>query len=253
MPTCPECGTELPAFGAPCPVCGLLEVRVARNLAREALSGEDFRVSRSVVAEVERTGEPIVVADASRDPRFEAQASIVDLRLRSVLCFPLRTPTRGLLGVVYADSSSPARFFRPRDLEIVLPFAAQAAQAIENAFAYARIRELYAETLSLARAREKVLAHLSHELRTPIAIVRGTLDVIACDLPPALGERGGRGGRPAPRGLPLVSVIRVAAGRSLPRARRFRRAPPPGLRCFLRGGFRAEIRARGASSAAPPG
>jgi signal transduction histidine kinase len=59
-----------------------------------------------------------------------------------------------------------------------MPFAAQAALAIENAFAYRRIQELYEETLSLARARERILNHVSHELKTPIAIVSGSLRIL---------------------------------------------------------------------------
>jgi signal transduction histidine kinase len=155
-----------------------LRVRVARNLDRERLSSAEFQVSRSVVAEVERTREPIVVSDASHDDRFQSSLSVVNLQLVSILCFPLKT-TRSFLGVVYADSRSVTHLFRRRDLDLTLPFVAQAAVAIENAFAYERIRELYEETLSVARAREKVLNHLSHELKTPIAIVRGALVVLA--------------------------------------------------------------------------
>lgn len=155
-----------------------LTVRVARNLDRERISSAEFQVSRSVVAEVEKTRNPIVVSDASTDTRFESKASIMNLQLRSILCFPLKT-TRSFLGTIYVDSSSPTHFFRERDADLTLPFVSQAAVAIENAFAYDRIRALYEETLSVARAREKVLNHLAHELKTPIAIVRGTLVVLA--------------------------------------------------------------------------
>jgi signal transduction histidine kinase len=133
-------------------------------------------MSRSVIAEVERTREPILIADAPNDGRFAAAASILDLRLQSILCFPLKT-TRSFLGVVYADTGSATRRFRGGDLDRMIPFAAQAAVAVENAFAFRKIRELYEETLSVARAREKILDHVSHELATPLALVRRTLEV----------------------------------------------------------------------------
>jgi signal transduction histidine kinase len=155
-----------------------LEFRVARNLDRESLSGPELQVSRTAVAEVERAGEPLVVVDALTDPRFSTQLSIMQLGVRSILCYPLRTP-RGVLGVLYADSRAVLPFLRGRGADLALPFVAQAAVAIERASAYERIRVLYEETLSVARAREKILHHLSHELKTPIGLVQGTLTMLA--------------------------------------------------------------------------
>ena len=156
---------------------GKLSIRVARNVDRERIDDPEFQVSRSVAAEVERTRQPTVVSDALRDPRFQEQSSVLKLRLHSLLCFPLKT-TRTFYGVVYVDNRSIARLFGMRHLELMLPFAAQAAVAIENAYAFAHIRELYKETQSIAAAREKILNHVSHELKTPISIIRGGLNVL---------------------------------------------------------------------------
>jgi signal transduction histidine kinase len=156
---------------------GKLEPRVARNLDRERLSGPDLQLSRTALAEVERTGLPLVVVDALVDPRFQSQSSIVKLAVRSILCYPLRTP-RQVLGFLYADARAVMEFLRTRNAELVVPFVSQAAVAIENAFAVERIHVLYEETLSIARAREKILAHLAHELRTPVSLALGALDLV---------------------------------------------------------------------------
>jgi signal transduction histidine kinase len=153
---------------------GELRVRVARNLDRRALSSAELQVSRSVVAEVERTRGPVLVADALNDSRFGSSMSVADLQLRSIICLPLKT-MRSFLGVAYVDSRSPTDLFYEGDVELGLPFVAQAAIAIENAFAYRKIRDLYEETLGIARTREKVLAHIAHELQTPVAVVEGAL------------------------------------------------------------------------------
>jgi signal transduction histidine kinase len=183
-----------------------LAVRVARNIEHERLSSAEFQVSRTVVAEVERSREPIFVSDASRDDRFQAKASVVGLGLRSILCFPLKT-TRSFLGVLYVDSSSALHFFRSRDLDRTLPFVAQAAIAIENAFAYERIRVLYEETLSVARAREKVLGHLAHELKTPIAVARFALATLGRDAPARAKGALERGDRNLQRLLDIQKTI----------------------------------------------
>jgi CRP-like cAMP-binding protein len=48
----------------------------------------------------------------------------------------------------------------------------------EQAQAIARIQELYNQTLSLARARERIVNHVSHEIKTPLAILSGTIKVV---------------------------------------------------------------------------
>ncbi|MCC6623926.1 MAG: GAF domain-containing protein [Deltaproteobacteria bacterium] len=168
----PQPRTGAALFDAP------LRVRVARNMAGEDVLGADAELSRSVVAEALRTGEPIIVNDAGNDDRFADKASVMLLNLRSVMCVPLRTHAHDF-GLVYVENRSVSEIFGARHLELARPLTAQAALAIDNAFTYQRNQKLYEETLSVARARERILNHVSHELKTPIAIVSGALKTLA--------------------------------------------------------------------------
>ncbi len=154
-----------------------LRIRVARNMGREAVRGE-AELSQSVVAEARRSGDPVIVNDAGQDDRFANKASVMLLNLRSVLCLPLRTNAHDF-GLVYVENRSLSEIFGTRHLDLVRPLTAQAALAIDNAFAYQRNQKLYEQTLSVARARERILNHVSHELKTPIAIVSGALSMVA--------------------------------------------------------------------------
>ena len=154
-----------------------LRVRVARNMGREAVRGE-AELSQSVVNEARRSGDPVIVNDAGQDDRFANKASVMLLNLRSVLCLPLRTSARDF-GLVYVENRSLSEIFGTRHLDLVRPLTAQAALAIDNAFAYQRNQKLYEQTLSVARARERILNHVSHELKTPIAIVSGALGLVS--------------------------------------------------------------------------
>lgn len=154
-----------------------LRVRVARHMSQESIESPEEEVSRSVVEDVLNTGKPCVVTNALNDKRFSNKSSVMLLNLRSVLCFPLQTKAKSY-GVLYVENRSTAQLFGEHHVEAMLPFTSQAALAIENAFAYSRIQELYEETLSVARARERILNHVSHELKTPIAIVSGTLRIL---------------------------------------------------------------------------
>ena len=78
-----------------------------RGMDEDASSIEAF--SRSVIAETFATGETVVTASASMDPRFQDSRSVRAHRLEAVLCAPMgRSP---VLGVIYLqDRSEPGPF-----------------------------------------------------------------------------------------------------------------------------------------------
>ena len=63
---------------------------------RENLALDLERLSDTVVDRVLRTGEPLLVSDATADPEFSASTSVVNLKLSSVLCVPLMHRARPL-------------------------------------------------------------------------------------------------------------------------------------------------------------
>src|SRR5262249_6191090 len=96
---------------------GELDFAVVRNWSRTELEGGSEPVSRSIVAEALRHGEPLLVEDASRDLRFAKKRSVLDMGLRSVLCAPLQVDGQ-LAGALYLESRSTRRLFGPGDLEL---------------------------------------------------------------------------------------------------------------------------------------
>jgi transcriptional regulator with GAF, ATPase, and Fis domain len=112
-----------------------LRVEVARNFDQEEIKKPSYKISRSIAEEVARTGEPVVVADAVQDERFLESMSVADLKLRSVVCFPLRT--RGEpLGVIYLDNRFQPGRFGDREISVLEMFADQAGIALRNARLY---------------------------------------------------------------------------------------------------------------------
>ncbi len=107
-----------------------LEIHSGRNLDRESLSGE--RLSRSIAARAIESRAPVTTVDASGDTRFKEALSVHELRLRSVLCLPLRT-NRGVLGALYLDNRYRAHAFSDADVSLLSAFGDQAAIALANA------------------------------------------------------------------------------------------------------------------------
>lgn len=99
----------------------------------------EFIVSRSIINEVARTGQPILTDNASESGPWKNQQSIVNFALRSILAVPLEV--RGeFIGVVYCDNRIMAGLFRDVERDMLVAFADQAAVAIENARLFETIR-----------------------------------------------------------------------------------------------------------------
>ncbi|MDX1545725.1 MAG: GAF domain-containing protein, partial [Rhodothermales bacterium] len=87
------------------------EVRARRNFTEEQL-GDVVRISKSVVREVLRSGEPVLVYEALADERYGAAESVVLQQIQSIACVPLRLKDRQI-GAIYLDSlTQRARFTR---------------------------------------------------------------------------------------------------------------------------------------------
>ncbi len=132
---------------------GEFHFRVARSVQGETLTEEASEISRSVVQEVIRTGQPVVTFDAQKDPRFTSKASVINYLLRSIMAVPLHRQGRPL-GVLYVDSKTRHVQFGQSDLELLSTFADQAATALINAQLYeAQKRDAEARRILLEVAR----------------------------------------------------------------------------------------------------
>jgi len=134
---------------------GGMRVAVARNIDQETLRRKSFKFSRSVAESVMASGESLVAADALQDERFSGNLSVHEMSLRSVICVPLRMQERSL-GALYLDNRFRRGAFAERHLELLLPFADQAAIALHNA-RLLREAEQRAAELALAKAEVESL------------------------------------------------------------------------------------------------
>jgi phosphoserine phosphatase RsbU/P len=114
---------------------GELLFRTARGIDQNTIQEPDFKISRSVVEQVARSGQSVLTSDALRDDRLSMRESVVALGLRSLLCVPLQVKQE-TIGVIYVDNRFQIGIFTQDDLELLRAIAANAAIAIENARLY---------------------------------------------------------------------------------------------------------------------
>lgn len=115
---------------------------VARGAERQILDHTKLEVSSSIIEQVIDNQEPILSLDAISDERFQDNASIVNLQLKSILCVPLKCKGR-LQGVIYVENRGQEGIFTNRELELLTAIAANAAVAIDNAQNYLDLQEQF--------------------------------------------------------------------------------------------------------------
>jgi GAF domain-containing protein len=131
-------------------------------------------LDQSINGHVFVTGEPALLNDPTSDPHFykpfQEQTGIL---MRNQIIVPLNTreKTIGCLAVINKRGGQ----FTQDDVQVLSSLAGVVALAVENAKFLEEMISSYHELENLNRAKSKILNHLSHELRTPVAIIRGTL------------------------------------------------------------------------------
>ena len=139
---------------------GELEYRIARNWEQESLDSGDYEVSRTLIDRVIEEVEAVLTTNASEDPRFGAQESVVAYNLRSVLAVPLKVKGN-LTGVIYADNKVRAGLFTEGDRTLLSGFANQAAVALENARLFGAVQTTLDEVTELKTLMEDVFASIA--------------------------------------------------------------------------------------------
>ena len=106
--------------------------QVSRNFDHEEVRDPEAKVSKTVLEKVLETGEAVISEDATTDGALEALASVGRLKLRSLLCVPLKV--RGKVeGALYIDNRFRRAAFGESERRVLEALADQCAIAIETA------------------------------------------------------------------------------------------------------------------------
>jgi phosphoserine phosphatase RsbU/P len=124
-----------------------LSVRVAQDREGRSLTG-DLQWSKSLVRRCLEEGVAVRSVVQSDQEALELGQSVYDLKLRAVMCAPMRSRNR-TVGVIYVDSRAMRREFSSRDLALFGAISAQLAISVENA-------RLHADSLEKARLQKDV-------------------------------------------------------------------------------------------------
>jgi PAS domain S-box-containing protein len=140
-----------------------------------------FPVDKGVAGEVYRTGKPLIVNDTSQSPFFFAKVDEkAGYQTRSMLDVPLVTP-RHMIGVLCAVNKKDG-VFTEADAALLCTLANLVALPIENAGINEALNRSLREVQHLNHAKDRVIHHLSHELKTPLSVLSASLNLMAKQL-----------------------------------------------------------------------
>ena len=111
------------------------------------------RFSRSIVRQCLEKAQGFLSGDATKDDRVQLSQSVVDFRIRSVMCAPLLGVSGKPFGIIQLDTQDRSKKFTEDDLKFLCGVANQSAIAMENA-------RLHEDTVTQAKLkRDLAIAH----------------------------------------------------------------------------------------------
>lgn len=125
------------------------------------------------VAQVLRTGEPLLVSNPQQEPIAAdelAQQLLQELGFRSFICVPLVARGR-MLGALMFVRAHANRRYTQSDLQVAQELARRAALAVDNA-------RLYQEAQQAVQARDDLFSMVTHDLKNPLTTINGYADVL---------------------------------------------------------------------------
>jgi len=163
-----------------------LMIRAARNIDQESVNEAELSVSRSIAIQAMQSGMPVTSVNAIDDDRFAEFLSVHEMKLRSVLCLPLRAP-KDVLGALYLDNRYRVNAFSEADVALLSAFGDQAAIALANA---RFVRQLDVRSRELERSRAQI-EELNQQLEQELAAQSKSLELARSQA----GERDEETGR----------------------------------------------------------
>jgi len=171
----------------------------------------EVKVGEGIAGRVVQMGEPVLVEDIEKDPRF-GRTSDPKYGGGSFICMPLRVGDRivGVVNLARKESAEgvPSQSFTATDLQFLNALMTYTAYAVDNARLFEEAREaaqkleevVEDQKLRLTLAQQQMLqaaklsalgelvAGVAHELNNPLTVLIGTADMIENAATPPVQE-----------------------------------------------------------------
>jgi signal transduction histidine kinase len=138
-----------------------------------------FPISQGIAGQVARTRVVENIPDVYADPRFNREFDRqTGFRTRSLLSIPLIGRQEELIGVIQVLNKQGRAAFDREDESLLRGISAHVSVAIERASLIEDILEKDRSLEAQNNARARMIDHLSHELKTPLAVISASCTML---------------------------------------------------------------------------
>jgi PAS domain S-box-containing protein len=149
---------------------------------KDAASGKKFKKLRfpadqGVSGHVYKTGKPLLIPDISQCHFYLRRVDEeTDLVAQNMLSVPIKLKDR-VIGVVSVVNKLQGQFDET-DTDQLMMVASTVALPIENTRIHEELEQSYADLKILNQAKDQVINHLAHELKTPVSVVDAAMKLL---------------------------------------------------------------------------
>ncbi len=145
-----------------------------------------FSPDEIVAGKVIKTGKSLIINDAPASEKNYERDKRLGYQTKTLVQVPVHSDDR-IIGVLTGINKI-GGLFSQKDVDLLNTLAGTVALAIENVRFAEELRSLYREVSALNNAKDKAINHLSHELKTPVAILSDAVDLVEDELAPVPEE-----------------------------------------------------------------
>jgi signal transduction histidine kinase len=154
-----------------------LRLAATNGLDRDQIGLVTLAVGEGLTGSAAQIGQPIASPDVRADPRFKWVPGFDESQFVSMLSVPMPW-NDSIIGVINVQATE-TRAFSPEEVEFLVTIGALLGGIVEKGRLQAEAEEQLQTLTALDGARAELLAVVTHELRTPLAVVRAYLDLLA--------------------------------------------------------------------------
>ncbi len=132
-----------------------------------------FPLHEVAAGKVIKSGKPIIINNQAECAEYPQRDAKLAYTTKNLVVVPIKSEER-IIGTLVALNKKQV-VFDNNDIELLEMIAGTVAISIENARFSEEVKKAYKEVAIMNRAKGKAINHLSHELKTPVAILTGSV------------------------------------------------------------------------------
>lgn len=156
---------------------GGLTLAATNGVDRQHVGVARLRIGQGITGIAGETRAPVVSTDLANDPRCAWIRGVDHRRFTSILAVPLALGGEAV-GVLNVKTAA-RREFTPAEVERLSTIAGLLAGVVERRRLHLETEAQLDSLRSLDQARAELIAVVTHQLRTPLAVMRAYLDLLA--------------------------------------------------------------------------